>query len=45
MVGPKLQNELTAVILRWRNYCYCMAANISKMFLQILVDPRDVDLQ
>lgn len=45
MVGLKLQNELTAINLRWRNYCYCMIAYISKIFHQILLDPKNVDLQ
>ncbi|XP_033229054.1 uncharacterized protein LOC117180673 [Belonocnema kinseyi] len=45
MVGPKLQNEVTAVILQWRYYRFGMTADISKMFHQILVDTKDLDLQ
>ncbi|XP_033229574.1 uncharacterized protein LOC117181115 [Belonocnema kinseyi] len=45
MVGSKLKKELTAVILRWRNYRFGMTADISKLFRQILMDPRDLDLQ
>ncbi|XP_011156436.1 uncharacterized protein LOC105193608 [Solenopsis invicta] len=45
LAGPKLQTELTAVILRWRQFRYVYSADIAKMYRQILVDPRDVDYQ
>ncbi|XP_011859777.1 PREDICTED: uncharacterized protein LOC105557203 [Vollenhovia emeryi] len=43
--GPKLQAELPAVLLRWREFHYVCSADISKMFRQILVDPRDRNYQ
>ncbi|XP_039306398.1 uncharacterized protein LOC113005704 [Solenopsis invicta] len=45
LAGPKLQTELTAVILRWRQFRYVYSADIAKMYRQILVDPRDVNYQ
>lgn len=43
--GPKLQTDLFAVILRWRQYRYVYAADIAKMYRQILIDRRDTDYQ
>ncbi|XP_067214160.1 uncharacterized protein [Linepithema humile] len=45
LAGPKLQTDLAAVILRWRQFRYVYAADIAKMYRQIRVDPRDVDYQ
>ncbi|XP_067217341.1 uncharacterized protein [Linepithema humile] len=45
LAGPKLQTDLAAVILRWKQFCYVYAADIAKMYRQIRVDPRDVDYQ
>ncbi|XP_012217595.2 uncharacterized protein [Linepithema humile] len=45
LTGPKLQADLAAVILRWRQCRYVYSADIAKMYRQILVDPRDVDHQ
>ncbi|XP_076289815.1 uncharacterized protein LOC143213646 [Lasioglossum baleicum] len=45
LVGPKLQTELPAVVLRWRMHRYVYIADIAKMYRQILVDERDVDYQ
>lgn len=43
--GPKLQTELSDVLLKWRQYKYVYSADIAKMYRQILVDPRDRDYQ
>ncbi|XP_076660392.1 uncharacterized protein LOC143363737 [Halictus rubicundus] len=45
LIGPKLQTDLAAVILRWRRYRYVFIADIAKMYRQILVDHKDVDYQ
>lgn len=45
MVGPKLQKDIVAVLLRWRQYRYCYIADIAKMYRQILVDEPDVNYQ
>ena len=43
--GPPLQTELVVVFLRWRLHRYCMVADIEKMYRQVSVDPRDIDMQ
>jgi len=43
--GPKLQQDLDAVILRWRFYAVAFAADIQKMYRQIIVHPDDRDCQ
>ncbi|XP_076638798.1 uncharacterized protein LOC143350679 [Colletes latitarsis] len=40
-VGPKLQNDITSVLTRWRLHEYVLVADIEKMFRQILVAPQD----
>ncbi|XP_077275939.1 uncharacterized protein LOC143904852 [Temnothorax americanus] len=44
-VGPKLQREITAIIMRWRQYRYVYSADIAKMYRQIRIDSRDVNYQ
>ena len=39
--GPNLLNDLTGILLRFRRYKYAVAGDISKMFLQILLNPDD----
>ena len=39
--GPNLLNDLTGILLRFRRYKYAVAGDISKMFLQILLNPKD----
>lgn len=45
MIGPKLQDDLTAIILRWRKYRIAFCADIEKMYRQIMVDEPDANLQ
>lgn len=45
LAGPKLQADLPAILLKWRQFRYVYTADIAKMYRQILVDPRDVDFQ
>ncbi|XP_018338850.1 PREDICTED: uncharacterized protein LOC108746527 [Trachymyrmex septentrionalis] len=45
LCGPKLQSDLPAIILRWRQHRYIYTADIEKMFRQILVHPDDRDYQ
>lgn len=45
LAGPKLQTELPAVILQWQKSKYVYTADITKMYRQILVDPRDTKYQ
>ncbi|XP_076660299.1 uncharacterized protein LOC143363619 [Halictus rubicundus] len=39
--GPKLQLEITRILLAWRLHKYVFVADIEKMFRQILVHPQD----
>ncbi|XP_055589513.1 uncharacterized protein LOC129741756 [Uranotaenia lowii] len=43
--GPTIQDTLVAIILRFRMFPYVVAADITKMYRQILVDPTDQPLQ
>jgi hypothetical protein len=45
LVGPKLQQDLSAIILRWHQWHYVYIADIAKMFRQILINPMDADFQ
>ncbi|KMQ86668.1 hypothetical protein RF55_14291 [Lasius niger] len=45
MVGPKLQQDIAAIILRWRQFRHVYTADIAKMFRQILIHPDDADFQ
>ncbi|XP_055714224.1 uncharacterized protein LOC129808469 [Phlebotomus papatasi] len=44
-VGPKLQEDLTKILTRWRKYKVAFTADIEKMFRQILVREEDRDYQ
>lgn len=45
LAGPKLQIDLSAIILRWQQHKYVYSADIAKMYRQIWIDPRDRDYQ
>ncbi|XP_018392969.1 PREDICTED: uncharacterized protein LOC108772023, partial [Cyphomyrmex costatus] len=45
LIGPKLQKDLAAILLQWRQYRYVFIVDIAKMYRQILIDPRDTDYQ
>lgn len=45
LIGPKQQQELTCIIMRWRKHAVVFTADIEKMYRQILVDERDRGLQ
>lgn len=45
LIGPKLQNDLPTIILKWRQHRYVYTSDIAKMYRQIWVDPRDLDFQ
>ncbi|XP_071580298.1 uncharacterized protein, partial [Temnothorax nylanderi] len=45
MAGPNLQQDIAAIILRWRLFRYVYMADIAKMFRQILVHRDDADYQ
>ncbi|XP_076544258.1 uncharacterized protein LOC143305274 [Osmia lignaria lignaria] len=43
--GPKLQQDLVSILIRWRQFQYVYTADIEKMYRQILVHPEDTDYQ
>lgn len=45
MVGPKLQQDIASIILRWRRFCYVYTADIAKMFRQIQIHSDNTDFQ
>ncbi|XP_059053907.1 uncharacterized protein LOC131848156 [Achroia grisella] len=45
MIGPTLQPELRHLIMRWRIYKICLAADINKMYRQIKVYEQDAEFQ
>ncbi|XP_029156123.1 uncharacterized protein LOC114946183 [Nylanderia fulva] len=45
LIGPKLQQDLPAVLSRWRRWRHVYTADIAKMFRQIRVHPKDIDYQ
>ncbi|XP_011708366.1 PREDICTED: uncharacterized protein LOC105463048 [Wasmannia auropunctata] len=45
LIGPKLQQDLAAIMLRWRQFQFVYTADVAKMYRQILVHPDDVDYQ
>lgn len=40
-----MQNDLSAVMMRWRFHKKVFSADIEMMYRQILIDGRDIDLQ
>ncbi|XP_029178506.1 uncharacterized protein LOC114946224 [Nylanderia fulva] len=44
-VGPKLQTDLSDILIRWRRHQYVFAADIEKMYRQIRVHEDDWPLQ
>lgn len=45
MIGPRLQDDLSAIVMRWRRYRFAFSADIEKMYRQIKVDVPDANLQ
>ncbi|XP_026829832.1 uncharacterized protein LOC105285090 [Ooceraea biroi] len=45
LFGPKLQTDLPAVIMQWRQHKYVYSADIVKMYHQIRIHEDDVDYQ
>lgn len=45
MVGPKLQQDLRHILMRWRRHPICLNADIVKMYRQVRVNKQDSDFQ
>lgn len=44
-IGPRLQDDLFAIVVRFRQHRIALTADIAKMYRQVLVDERDRDFQ
>ncbi|XP_058830213.1 uncharacterized protein LOC131689266 isoform X1 [Topomyia yanbarensis] len=45
LVGPVVQDDLVAIVLRFRTYPVALVADIEKMYRQVLLHPEDTALQ
>lgn len=45
MIGPVVQDDLLSILLRFRQHKYILAADVEKMYRQIVVHPNDRYLQ
>ncbi|XP_045769775.1 uncharacterized protein LOC123870493 [Maniola jurtina] len=45
MVGPTVQDDLLSILLRFRTHKIVLAADVEKMYRQIVVHPEDRNLQ
>ncbi|XP_045542800.1 uncharacterized protein LOC123723621 [Papilio machaon] len=45
IIGPKLQQDLRHILMRWRLHPYCVVADIEQMYRQIRVRDEDTDSQ
>lgn len=45
LVGPPIQGDLFAILLRFRQYKYTACADVEKMYRQVLITPEQRDLQ
>lgn len=45
LLGPKLQEDITSIIMRWRKHHFVFKADIEKMYRQIWIDKTQTDLQ
>nr|CAI5827413.1 unnamed protein product [Callosobruchus analis] len=45
LVGPVIQDDLMAILIRFRKHAYVVSADICKMYRQVLVQPQQRSLQ
>ncbi|XP_036148430.1 uncharacterized protein LOC118647496 [Monomorium pharaonis] len=45
LAGPKLQTDITSILLQWRRYRFVYSSDIAKMYRQIRADQRDINYQ
>lgn len=45
MIGPTIQEDIVAILLRWRKYPIVFSADIQKMYRQIWVRKQDAEFQ
>lgn len=45
MVGPTIQPDLRSLIIRWRSHKFCVVGDIVKMYRQVKIVDKHIDLQ
>ncbi|XP_049879678.1 uncharacterized protein LOC126376395 [Pectinophora gossypiella] len=45
LVGPKLQQDLRHILMRWRRHAICIVADLVQMYRQVRVNEGDTDFQ
>nr|XP_026497962.1 uncharacterized protein LOC113402055 [Vanessa tameamea] len=45
LIGPKLQQDLRHILLRWRKHRICIVADLVKMYRQVRVHDEDTNFQ
>lgn len=45
IVGPTIQSDIVTIIINWRFHRIAFIADVQKMYLQVKVDQRDIDMQ
>ncbi|XP_045502155.1 uncharacterized protein LOC123699276 [Colias croceus] len=45
MIGPKIQQDLRHILMRWRTHPICIVADLVKMYRQVLINPRQTNFQ
>lgn len=45
LIGPKLQDDLRHIVMRWRRHRICMVADIVKMYRMVKIHDEDTDFQ
>lgn len=45
LIGPKIQDDLSVILLRWRRFPIAFIADVEKMYRQIRVHPDDYHFQ
>ncbi|XP_066585188.1 uncharacterized protein [Prorops nasuta] len=45
LIGPKLQKDITVILMNWRDFRFVGVTDIVKMFRQILIRPEDRKFQ
>lgn len=45
LVGPTIQSDIVTIIVNWRFHRIAFTADVQKMYLQVMVDPQDIEYQ
>lgn len=45
LVGPTIQSDIVTIIVNWRFHRIAFTADVQNMYLQVMVDPQDIEYQ